>query len=363
MDTGSFKSLRAGDEVNSAAIHKNVTPEQEGIIGRISRWLIGCKHSSYVEPEAAPPPERSVSNQFDGSVLTTAIDAFFNRCEAQNLAKNTISFYHFRFLAFRKYLVGKGIDVPVEGITPRIIRDFIADERARVSEVTAQKSFIALRALFNFLVDEGDLSVNPMANIKTPRVKKKIVPTFTPAQIKMMLQACGKGFVGFRNRAIIWVLYDCGPRVSELCGIDSGDINWSKQTIQITGKGNKERIIPFGHGTKKALQAYIAARASVTTLQALFVTREGAAMDRQGIDRTVKACGEDAGITGVRVSPHTFRHSFAVNYIRNGGDVFSLQKILGHSSLEMTRRYTELAQSDVLAKHQLFSPGDSLEAA
>jgi integrase/recombinase XerD len=124
------------------------------------------------------------------------------------------------------------------------------------------------------------------------------------------------------------------------------------------GKGSKERVVPFGEATRQALLAYVSKRGNIPGQRALFVGCYGDPLSRHGAHRLVSECGKRAGVSGPRCSPHTFRHTCAVMFLRNGGDAFSLQKLLGHADLAMTRRYCELAQADVVAKHRACSPGD-----
>jgi len=338
----------------------------QGFMRLLGRWLTRKRSATNNQvgdqsPAVISPP----TMQFLESpmpALESALARFMNRCVAENLSQNTLEFYRYRFAAFRNYLLGKGQIITPEQITPSLIREFIVSEKARVSEGTALRSFITIRAFLNFLVAEGVIDESPMVNIKRPKVQKKMIKTFTPEQVTGMMKASGNGFYGCRNRAMIYVLYDCGLRATELCSICLPDVNWTMQTINIVGKGNKERVIRFGEKARIALESYLTARKAITDSDVLFVSRNGGAMDRHGVIRVVKACGRRAGITGVRISPHTFRHTCALTYVRNGGDPFSLQKLLGHSGLEMTRRYTELAQADIIEKHRQYSPGDTLEA-
>jgi len=213
-------------------------------------------------------------------------------------------------------------------------------------------------------VREEWLTANPMEKVEKVRVPRKVVETFTAAHIEAMLATCNpRSFNGARLRAIILALLDCGLRVSELCGLAMDDVSWDEGTLRVMGKGAKERIVPFGEATRQALLSYVARRGTIPGQPALFVTCYGDAMNRHEAYRTLSECGKRAGVTGVRCSPHTLRHTFAVMYLRNGGDAFTLQNLLGHSDLAMTRRYCELSQTDALAKHRQCSPGDSFLAA
>jgi site-specific recombinase XerD len=292
--------------------------------------------------------------------LEMAIAAFYRRCEAKNLSSHTLDYYRYRFDALRRFLKRQEVDVAPEDMTPALIRDFLADETERVSPLTAEHSFVTLRVFFRFLVDDGLLTGNPMQHVEKPKTRRKVIQTFGQEQLSAMLATAGNDFSGLRLQALLFTLADTGIRVSELCGITLNDIAWDTQTVRVVGKGNKERIVPFGAATRRVLQAYLARRGDIAGVENLFVSVYGAPLDRFRVQKIIKECGEKAGIAGVQCSPHNFRRFFAVTFIRNGGDPFTVQKILGHTDLTMTRRYAELAQTDIIAKHRQFSPGDAL---
>ena len=297
-------------------------------------------------------------------VMQEAVTSFLQRCQARNLSPHTLRFYRTRLDAFTAYLQGKGAVTDPADVTPATVREFLASEQERISAMTSAHSFITLRAFFRFLAREEVLSENPMEKVEKVRVPRKVVETFTPAHIEAMLAACnGRSFNGARLLAVILTLLDCGLRVSELCGLTLDDVSWDEGTLRVMGKGSKERVVPFGEATRQALMAYVSKRENVPGKAALFLTCYGAAMSRHEAHRLLSECGKRAGVSGLRCSPHTFRHTFAVMYLRNGGDAFTLQKLLGHSDLSMTRRYCELSQADAIAKHRAASPGDRFLSA
>ena len=291
--------------------------------------------------------------------IHAAIESFLLFCRAKNLADQTINYYYYRLQAFQRYLEGQAPDTMPQDIMPQLIREFLADELERNSPSTVNHSVIALRVFFNYLVGEGYLARNPMENIQKVRCKKALIETFSRDQVEAVLATCGKDFLGVRDRAIIMSLFDCGLRASELCGLTLDDISWDDQTLRVLGKGDKERIVPFGQAAKYALMQYAGRRAQVAS-RFFFVNCYSGEMDRYRVRDIVKARCKQAGVTGVRCSPHTLRHTFAVEYLRAGGDPFVLQKVLGHSDLTMTRRYCELSQTDISEGHRLHSPADRL---
>ena len=286
--------------------------------------------------------------------------SFFHRCKSLNLSPCTLDYYFHRFKCFREYLDTNAPGTTPAEVTANLVREYVGWEAKERSPSTANHTLVSLKALYNHLRREGAVEKNILDAVEKVRCKKKVIPTFTTAQVEAVLNACGKDFRGIRDRAIIMTLLDCGLRVSELTGLRLPDLDWNEQTLLILGKGCKERVVPFGRAAKQALMAYAGRRGELPT-SALFVNAYGDPLTRFRVGRIIAERCMDAGITGVRCSPHTFRHTFAVQYLRNGGDVFSLQKMLGHSDLSMTRRYAELSSTDVLEKHRLFSPGDRLQ--
>jgi len=288
-----------------------------------------------------------------------AVTCFLQRGRARNLSPRTLDFYRERLGAFTRFLEVRGLSLSPSEMTAAVVRDYLAWESERSSAATADHGYAALRAFFRFLVAEEWLAANPMEKVEKVRVPRKVVETFSPEQVEAVLAACNaRSFNGIRLRAVILTLLDCGLRASELCGLTLEDVSWDEGTLRVMGKGSKERLVPFGEATQQALLAYVAKRGRIPGQGALFVTCYGEPMNRHEAHRLLRQAGQKAGLSGVRCSPHTFRHTCAVMYLRNGGDAFTLQKLLGHSSLDMTRRYAELAQADVVAKHRACSPGD-----
>jgi integrase/recombinase XerD len=294
--------------------------------------------------------------------LSAAIECFLTYCRAKNLSENTLVYYGYRLEAFRRYVEQQDSGLATAEITRPFIRDFVRSEIEARSPSTANHSVTALRAFFGFLAREGFLTDNPMIGVEKVRQKRALISTFATEQIEAMLASCGKDFLGVRDKALILMLFDMGLRVSELCGLKLADVSWSDQQVLVLGKGNRERTVGFGQASRQALAQYVARRGELKT-DAAFVTCFGDPLNRHRAAEIVRKRCKMAGVTGLRCSPHTIRHTFAVSYLRGGGDLFSLQKILGHSDLTMTRRYCELSQTDVIERHRLHSPGDKLKLA
>jgi len=151
--------------------------------------------------------------------------------------------------------------------------------------------------------------------------------------------------------------------VSELCNLKRDNLWLDEGMLKVVGKGNKERLIPIGKQVQRLLWRYInryRPEPAMASYDFLFLTRKGKPLTKDRVEKIMTCYGRKAELKGVRCSPHTLRHTAAMKFLRNGGDVFSLQRMLGHVSLEMTRRYCELADIDVKRAHMTASPVDNL---
>jgi len=294
--------------------------------------------------------------------LTEAVRLFLKRSEAKGLSPRTVQFYRERLGVFLRWLEVQRLPaMEAQDVSPSAIREFLAHERKRTSPATAKHAYASLSAFYHFCEREEIVPANPMKQVEKPRTPARLVEPLTHEEARVMLAACGKGFLGARMKAMLLTLLDCGLRLSELCGLTLDDVSLDGQSLKVMGKGARERLVPFGEASKRALKEYLAHRGELSGERALFVGVYGAPMQPRRVHKALEDCGKLAGVKGVH--PHKFRHTFAVMYLRNGGDAFSLQRALGHSSLEMTKRYCALADADLAEKHRLASPGDKFLAA
>jgi integrase/recombinase XerC/integrase/recombinase XerD len=171
---------------------------------------------------------------------------------------------------------------------------------------------------------------------------------------------CGSGsFLDLRNKAIILAFLDTGLRLSELANIQLSDMDFTRGTIKVMGKGAKGRFVAIGTRTQKAILGYLLKRSD--DYPCLWVTEERKPLNWRGIQTMLKRLGQRAGITGVRCTAHTFRHTFATQALLNGAGEFEVQSLLGHSTLIMTRRYVaSLNSENAVISHRKFSPVDRM---
>ena len=202
-----------------------------------------------------------------------------------------------------------------------------------------------------------------MTSLKLPKTPRKVISTFSQEQIQKILNSIDKkSSHGFRNYTMILLLLDTGIRLSELIGLQMEDIDFLQSFILVKGKGNKERVVPFGRQVRRTLRRYIMHSRPETDsprTNEVFLTDDGLPFQPRAVQSMLLRLSKRAKMSEVRLNPHRFRHTFATQYLVQGGDIFSLQKILGHSSLEVVRMYINLITSDILQQHRKFSPVDN----
>lgn len=225
----------------------------------------------------------------------------------------------------------------------------------------------SLRIFYSWMISEEIIAIHPFDKVKIPRPPKKIIPAFSSSQIQQLLDVINtKTKIGYRDFAIILTLLDTGMRISELCNLKMEKLWLEDGTAKVLGKGNKERMIPIGKQIQRILWHYInRCRPEPMNINCtnVFLTQTGRPLNVRHMQKIMTYYGQKAELAGVRCSPHTLRHTAAIFFLRNGGDVFSLQRMLGHASLEMTRRYCELAETDVKKAHVMASPVDNMDFA
>lgn len=227
-----------------------------------------------------------------------------------------------------------------------------------------------LSALWSWAVDEGWVETNIVRTIEAPNASPPVVEPYTQEEVEALLHACdsppswkasrAQHRTADRDRSIIMLLLDTGLRASELCNIATTDVNMVGNSIRVLGKGRKERLVYFGRRTAKALWRYITPRLGLDVPENRLFTvgpdDDLRPLERRILGQQLARIGERAGVKNVY--PHRFRHTFAITYLRNGGDLFTLQALLGHSDLAMVRRYAQIAQNDCATAYRTASPVD-----
>jgi integrase/recombinase XerD len=306
--------------------------------------------------------------------LCNLIQGFRLSCQTEGKSLKTIDWYDSFLKRFWQFLKQRGFPTRIDKIEKSHICQFILhlQKEARtprtnrsLSGATVQGYVRTLKAFFTWAEREEYISTNHMVKIPIPKAESKVVNTFSDKQIESLFNMClFSNGNSIRNMVILLILLDCGLRVSELVGIEMDDIDLNEAIIKIRkAKGSKERYVPIGDVAQRFLWKYInTSRPKPITphITNLLLNDKGMPLTKNGVQQMLRRYGKKAGITSTRCSPHTCRHTFARSYLMNGGDIFSLQKILGHRSLASVRIYLNLFAADIKKQHQQFSPVDNM---
>lgn len=239
-----------------------------------------------------------------------------------------------------------------------------AGERQPVKPGTTASYFAILRTLFRALVTDGALEASPMENLRAPVNRPDQIQPFTEEQVQALRTAARRSKHPRRDEALVLFLLDSGCRASEVCELKFRDLDLSGRRAQVQGKGGKVRSVYFGKDTTKAMWAYLREQEREEG-DALFLADRGKTagdgLTRSGLFQLIERLGAAAKVDAVRCSPHTFRHTMAVCFLRAGGSIYALMELLGHTDLKMCKRYLALAEADVANQHRQFSPVDRLK--
>jgi integrase/recombinase XerD len=245
-------------------------------------------------------------------------------------------------------------------VTASDLREFILWLQDRYAPQTVQNTYQGVRTLILWAKEEELLENDPTRRIAIPKVPRLEFDVFSVEDIEKMLRFWDtRSLVGSRNFAIIILLFDSGIRLGELVGLRVEDLHFDEGYISVFGKGAKYRPVPVSSRTLRAIRRYQTLRNDIDVVDsnALWVARDGYPLGRWGVRTMLERLGKKLGI---KIHPHKFRHSFAVNALRNDAREFDIQQCLGHTTLAMTRHYARQASADLIQKHKKFSPADRL---
>ncbi len=282
-------------------------------------------------------------------LFSAAVKQFIEERIAMRYSPHTIRDYG---VTFEKFLKCVG-DVNIEAISKQQIVQFMALQ-PKVSAKTLRNYHADLSALWQWLIHQGFCRDNPVRQIKAPVAEKKAIIPFAKTEISALLESAAQSRYPLRDRALIFTLLDTGMRATELCNLVIADLNWVTRHIHIIGKGRKERFVPISSATTEVIKEYLAIRKNTAQNAPLFSLKSEKSLDRNKLRKILAELGQRGGVS--RVFPHRFRHTFAIQFLRNGGNIYSLQKILGHSTLDMVKRYLAISQHDMDQDHAIASP-------
>jgi integrase/recombinase XerD len=295
---------------------------------------------------------RQASERYEALVLDFLAHLEFER----GLSRNTLAAYRTDLLQFGSFLAERGRDATEA--QPADLSDFLADlaqgdgnGRAACSTATVNRKAACLRSFYRHLRREEAIEDDPAARLDTPRRGKRLPEVLSYGEVQRLLaQPRGDEPVTVRDRALLELMYASGLRASETIGLEIGDVDLDHGIARARGKGSKERLVPIGGKAIAALRVYLrSARGKLVRVpeeRKLFVNFRGGPLTRQGLYKIVLRHAKSAGL-GVRMSPHTLRHSFATHLLAGGCDLRSVQEMLGHADLSTTQLYTHLSGEEL----------------
>ena len=318
--------------------------------------------------------------------LSKAVDGFLQYKAAEGLSPNTLQSYE-RDLTLWQIYAG---DILVEDISTKLIQTYLVWLRTdyKPRRITGNKQALAPKTIHNFYISlcafftwgcrEFDLP-NPIKAVPAPKFEQAPVEPFTKEEVEALLKACDlcneaktaerrkyimRRWTGKRDQAVIMTLLDTGLRASELSALRVGDVDLKSGKVQVRhgrlggAKGGKGRTVYLGKSARRAVWRYLADREDGTGPDApLFLVKFDRPMNKNALRLLIGHLGKKAGVKNCH--PHRFRHTFAITYLRSGGDVFTLQALLGHSTLDMVQHYARIAEIDVEQAHKRASPADN----
>ena len=279
----------------------------------------------------------------------------------RGLSQHTVKNYSMDVMALMDFMKLKGIAESPKNCSKETVLLFIYEESKFQSPHTQSRRISGLKSFFNFLIFEGYRKTAPTDLLENPKLGRKLPETLNVSEIETIISSIDLGnALGHRNRAIVETLYGSGLRVSELVELSLSNIFFKEDLIRVTGKGDKQRLVPLGNYSKKYIKIYIEGirnqmKVAKEDSDILFLNRNGNKLTRAMIFTIVKKQAQKAGIDK-NISPHTFRHSFATHLHENGADLRTIQLMMGHESITTTEVYTHLDNKHLKQVMQKFHP-------
>lgn len=310
-----------------------------------------------------PSPNRKIT-------FAAALEGYW-LARRSNFSPHSVAEYSVTFTRFEAYIGAK----PLASITAADVQTFLdktRDER-KLAKKTVCNMWVALSSFYTWAEKELYIEHIIRGHVQQPEYRSPQIEIYSEVEIKAMLGACGEtrpwqtrgGKLTrsprpehLRDQAIITTLVDTGVRASELCGFQMQDYIQAQGRLLVRhGKGDKQRVVFLGQSGRRTLWRYLVTRPDAQPNDPLFAAKTGRVLDRNNLGDTLKRIGQRAGVLGVTV--HRFRHTFAVNFLRNGGSVLELQEMLGHEKMETVRIYARLAEVDLAAAQRRASVADN----
>lgn len=297
-------------------------------------------------------------------MLQRAVDRFLRYLNVErNASSLTIKSYREDLTSLLEYLADDAGALPaVDQITPLDLREYVAAlSEAGYAKASVSRRLASLRSFFRFAQREGLVDQNPAKPLRNPRAARKLPHFLSTDEVGVLLNAPSrKSPLGLRDRAILETMYSAGLRVSELVGLNDGDLQLEEGLTRVRGKGRRERLAPLGSYAVRAIRRWLdvrqlAADQSTGRLAPVFVNRFGRRLTTRSVARMLEKYLKQTGLD-LRTSPHTLRHSFATHLLNHGADIRSVQELLGHKSLGTTQIYTHVSTAGLKAAYEQAHP-------
>ena len=296
--------------------------------------------------------------------------------KAEGKSPKTTSWYSANLKSFRNYLKNRHLPDSLDNIDTKLLREYVLyllkktryenhpytpAKTELLSAATVHGHVRTLRAFFNWLVLEGLAQNNLAKDLKPPKVTRKVVSTLSDKEIGTILNVFSTSPSDARNQTLFMILLDTGLRIGELVNLKVDDVHMDEVYLKVLGKGKKERIVPVGNNAQRALQRYLfrfRPKPINPVIDNVFLSTSNKPLTENSMKLMFTRLSQRSRV--YRLHAHLCRHTFATRFLINGGDVFTLQQILGHSTLEMVRHYVNLASNHITIQHQKFAPLDRL---
>lgn len=289
-----------------------------------------------------------------------ALDSFHTQLlVAENLAETTAESYLSDLKDFSDFCLEQGIRNP-SAVDTFLVTDYLgACKRAGLASTSLSRRISALKKFYDHLKREESVEANPVQTVEQPRNYETFPDYLDPEEGQRLLEQPDTDTeLGIRNRALIELLYGSGLRVSEVTTLSAANVHWESNELRVHGKGDKERVVPLGRESKKWMKRYAeSVRPSLAgseRVDEFFLGQNGQSLSRERIYQIVREHAREAGLNDV--SPHTLRHSFATHLLKNGADVRSIQKMLGHADLGTTADIYLHLKDELREAHEKYHP-------
>jgi len=303
----------------------------------------------------------SISSSFNSQMIN-----YKDHCIERNLTDNTVQSYIFYLSYLRKYLISQNHSLLVDEILEKDLKGFLSFMRKEKdnTQATLNSAIASIRPFFNYLENEQVIAVNPMEKIRKGKVDKNPIIPFSESDILKLLKQPDKSrHAGYRDYCIMLILASTGMRISECLNLRICDIDFSNERIVISQtKNRRPRIVGLASKIKLELQRFIRiCLHGTSSTDYLFQNQDSGQVSSKTIQDNTKRYGQGAKIDPQkRVSPHTFRHTYAISYLKNGGSTASLREQLGHLTIETVEKYLYWSNEDKLEEFKKYNPVDNM---